>query len=78
MIHADPNSNSLDPSKGDMHNRQGLSFQALWMCLTDYHMYPIYVIGLSWLIPTVPMQSYITLNLVSTPMLRKLLLIEYP
>jgi hypothetical protein len=52
-----------DPSKGDMHNRQGLSLSAFKACATDYHMYPIYLIGLSWLIPTVPMQGYITLNM---------------
>lgn len=54
-----------DPSKGDMHNRQGLSFSAFYYCITDYHMFPIYLIGLSWLIPTVPMQGYITLNMVT-------------
>lgn len=54
-----------DPSKGDMHNRQGLSFTAFYMCITDYHMWPIYLIGLSWLIPTVPMQAFITLNMVT-------------
>lgn len=52
-----------DPSKGDMHNRQGLSWSAFKACLSDYHMWPIYAIGLSWLIPTVPMQGYITLNM---------------
>lgn len=30
-----------DPSKGDMHNRQGLSWSAFRMCLGDYHMWPI-------------------------------------
>ena len=68
-----------DPSKGDMHNRQGLSWSAFRMCLGDYHMWPICkqgqqalgipadsvvdLIGLSWLIPSVPMQGYITLNM---------------
>tara|TARA_R110002003_G_scaffold191_13_gene14800 strand:- start:182 stop:1579 length:1398 start_codon:yes stop_codon:yes gene_type:complete len=52
-----------DPSKGDMHNRQGLSFTMLWQCLTDYHMWPIYLLGLSWLIPSTPMSSYLTLQL---------------
>jgi hypothetical protein len=42
-----------DPSKGDMHNREGLSLGMLWECLSDYHMWPVYLIGLSWLIPTV-------------------------
>lgn len=46
-----------DPSKGDMHNRQALSFPMLWECARDYHMWPIYLLGLSWLIPTVPISS---------------------
>ncbi|KAH8730577.1 major facilitator superfamily domain-containing protein [Phaeosphaeriaceae sp. PMI808] len=52
-----------DPSKGDMHNRQGLSIRMLWECLNDFHMWPIYLIGLSWLIPTQPMTSYLTLQM---------------
>lgn len=52
-----------DPSKGDMHNREGLDFQDLWLCLTDYHMWPIYLMGLSWLIPNSPVQAYLTLQL---------------
>ncbi|KAL1600959.1 hypothetical protein SLS59_005624 [Nothophoma quercina] len=52
-----------DPSKGDMHNRQGLSFPMLWECLKDYHMWPIYLIGLSWTIPFTPVSSYLTLQL---------------
>lgn len=52
-----------DPSKGDMHNRQGLSLTMLWECIADYHMWPIYLLGLSWLIPTTPVSSYLTLQL---------------
>jgi hypothetical protein len=37
----------------------------LWECLKDYHMWPIYLIGLSWTIPTQPMTSYLTLQLKS-------------
>lgn len=47
----------------DKTNRQALSLSMFWSCLKDYHMWPIYLLGLSWLIPTVPMQAYITLNL---------------
>lgn len=54
-----------DPGKGDMHNRQGLSWGAVKAALTDYHMWPMYLIGLSWNLPVVPMQGYITLNLVA-------------
>jgi Major Facilitator Superfamily len=52
-----------DPSKGDMHNRQALSLTMIWQCLTDVHMWPIYLIGLSWLIPNNPITSYLTLQL---------------
>ncbi|KAF1815589.1 phthalate transporter [Eremomyces bilateralis CBS 781.70] len=52
-----------DPSKGDMHNREGLNPQEIWLCLTDYHMWPIYLMGLSWLIPNHPMTAYLTLQL---------------
>jgi hypothetical protein len=52
-----------DPSKGDMHNRQGLSVDMLWECIKDYHMWPIYLIGLTWSIPTQPITSYLTLQL---------------
>ncbi|KAK4634420.1 hypothetical protein CLAFUW4_01239 [Fulvia fulva] len=54
-----------DPSKGDMHNRQELNLGMLWQCLKDYHMWPIYLIGLSWMIPAVPMNNYLTLQLKS-------------
>ncbi|CAI6259293.1 unnamed protein product [Periconia digitata] len=52
-----------DPSKGDMHNRQALSISMFWQCLKDYHMWPIYALGFTWLIPTTPMTSYLTLQL---------------
>ena len=52
-----------DPSKGDMHNRQALSPKALWRSLSDYDMWPIYLLGLSWLIPNNPMTQYLTLQL---------------
>jgi hypothetical protein len=52
-----------DPSKGDMHNRQGLSFRMLWECLQDYHMWPIYIIGITWLIPNTPATAYLTLQI---------------
>ncbi|KAF2730010.1 MFS general substrate transporter [Polyplosphaeria fusca] len=52
-----------DPSKGDMHNRQALSITMFWHCIKDYHMWPIYLIGVLWLIPNTPMQAYLTLQL---------------
>ena len=35
----------------------------LWNCLKDYHMWPVYLVGLSWTIPNTPPTSYLTLNL---------------
>jgi len=52
-----------DPGKGDMHNRQGLSWSAFTASITDYHMWPIYLIGVSWSMPTIPIQGYTTLIL---------------
>ncbi|MCJ1275895.1 hypothetical protein MMC21_003700 [Puttea exsequens] len=52
-----------DPSKGDMHNREALSPRQLWYSLSDYDMWPIYLLGLSWLIPNNPMTQYLTLQL---------------
>ncbi|KAK9245140.1 major facilitator superfamily domain-containing protein [Lipomyces tetrasporus] len=52
-----------DPSKGDMHNRQSLDFQMFWRSLTDYDLWPIYIIGLMFFIPSSPVDTYLTLTL---------------
>ncbi|KAF3923188.1 hypothetical protein ABW20_dc0109463 [Dactylellina cionopaga] len=52
-----------DPGKGSMHNRQALSLRLLWESFTDYDMWPIYLMGLSWQIPMAPMAAYLSLQL---------------
>ncbi|GAB1217902.1 hypothetical protein ATERTT37_007145 [Aspergillus terreus] len=52
-----------DPSKGSMHNRQAVTPKLLWESLKDYHMWPIYMLGLVWMIPTTPSTNYLTLQL---------------
>ncbi|KAJ3536917.1 hypothetical protein NM208_g6518 [Fusarium decemcellulare] len=52
-----------DPSKGDMHNRQAVDFKLLWKSLCDYDLWPIYIIGLTFLIPAGPPDAYLTLTL---------------
>ena len=52
-----------DPSKGDMHNRQAVTPKLLWQSFLDWEMWPIYLIGLSFLIPSHPITSYLTLQL---------------
>ena len=52
-----------DPGKATMHNRQAISPGLLWASLTDYDMWPIYLIGLTWTIPFTPSTSYLSLTL---------------
>ncbi|KAL4810206.1 major facilitator superfamily domain-containing protein [Aspergillus unguis] len=54
-----------DPSKGTMHNRQAVTPKMLWNALRDYDMWPIYLIGLTWMIPNTPATSYISIQLKS-------------
>ncbi|KAJ5798089.1 uncharacterized protein N7503_007385 [Penicillium pulvis] len=54
-----------DPSKGGMHNRQAVTPKMLWSALKDYDMWIIYLLGLTWMIPSVPTSSYISLELKS-------------
>ncbi|KAF2805530.1 MFS general substrate transporter [Mytilinidion resinicola] len=52
-----------DPSKGGMHNRQALTLSMVKDCLTDWHMLPIYLLAVSFQIPTNPLTAYLTLQL---------------
>jgi hypothetical protein len=52
-----------DPSKGDMHNRQAITLPMLWRSLKDYDLWPIYIIGMLFEIPTAPPKAYLSLSL---------------
>ncbi|KIK70542.1 hypothetical protein GYMLUDRAFT_32584 [Collybiopsis luxurians FD-317 M1] len=52
-----------DPSKSDMHNREGLSIAAIWKAVRDWRMWPIYLLGLTHMMPVGPPQNYLTLSL---------------
>ncbi|KAF8493574.1 allantoate permease [Gautieria morchelliformis] len=52
-----------DPTKGDMHNRQGLSLRCLFQTALDYDLYPLYILGVMVGIPTSPPETYLTLSL---------------
>lgn len=54
-----------DPSKGSMHNRQGIDWIGFKKSLGDYDMWPLYGLGLIFLIPSYPVANYLTLELKS-------------
>ncbi|KAG8700735.1 hypothetical protein FRC09_005786, partial [Ceratobasidium sp. 395] len=52
-----------DPTKGDMHNRQGLGLKDFWASITDYDNWGLYLLGLCVYIPPTPPLTYLTLTL---------------
>ncbi|KAK0465495.1 major facilitator superfamily domain-containing protein [Desarmillaria tabescens] len=52
-----------DPSKSDMHNREGLSVKNIFKALQDWRMWPLYSLGLTHMMPVGPPQTYLTLSL---------------
>ncbi|KAJ8089387.1 hypothetical protein PM082_014635 [Marasmius tenuissimus] len=49
-----------DPSKGDMHNRQGVNLGRLWKAINDYDLWPLYLLGLTVYIPPNPPANYLS------------------
>ncbi|KZT08560.1 MFS general substrate transporter [Laetiporus sulphureus 93-53] len=52
-----------DPTKSDMHNREGLALTRLIQILRDWKMWPLYILGFTHMIPVNPPQTYLTLSL---------------
>ncbi|KAI0074256.1 MFS general substrate transporter [Panus rudis PR-1116 ss-1] len=52
-----------DPSKSDMHNRQGLELKKIWQIIRDWRLWPIYILGLLFFVPVSPPETYLTLSL---------------
>ena len=52
-----------DPGKGDMNNRAGLSMRDLWDACRDVDLWPLYFIGVVFMIPQSTPDQYITLTL---------------
>jgi len=52
-----------DPTKSSMHNREGLSLKDLWLSITDYDLWPLYLLGLITFIAPTTVGAYFTLTL---------------
>ncbi|KAI0756304.1 MFS general substrate transporter [Daedaleopsis nitida] len=52
-----------DPTKSDMHNREGLTIKAIAKVFMDWRMWPVYILGLLHMVPVQPPQTYLTLIL---------------
>ena len=48
-----------------MVSRQAVTLRLLWQALKDYDMWPIYLLGLTWIIPNQCATAYLTLTLKS-------------
>jgi len=49
-----------DPTKGDMHNREGLTLKRMWLALKDYDMWPLYIM---WVASVASFTSFIYLGI---------------
>lgn len=52
-----------DPTKSTMHNRQALDVKTIWRCVANYHMYPLYLIGLTFGLGAYPINQYFQLSM---------------
>ena len=52
-----------DPSKSDMHNRQAVSVKQFFQALSDYDIWPLLLVSLTFQFPQFPMSNYVNLIL---------------
>ncbi|UZJ53608.1 hypothetical protein CBS101457_002928 [Exobasidium rhododendri] len=54
-----------DPTKSSMHNREGLTLTSVWLSLTDFDLWPLYLLGLLTFLAPATVNAYFTLILKS-------------
>lgn len=52
-----------DPTKGDMNNRTAVTLKGLWQIITNYDLWPIFIVGIFAWIPFQPTANYLSLML---------------
>ena len=52
-----------DPSKSDMHNRQAVSVKQFFQALSDYDIWPLLLVSLTFQFPQFPMSNYVNIIL---------------
>ncbi|CDK27788.1 unnamed protein product [Kuraishia capsulata CBS 1993] len=52
-----------DPSKSDMHNREGISFKQFLKTLSDFDLWPVLIMSFVFEIPQNPIKAYLNINL---------------
>ncbi|GKT67969.1 allantoate permease [Colletotrichum tofieldiae] len=52
-----------DPTKGDMNNRTAVTLKGLWGALTNFDLWPIFIVGIFAWIPFQPTANYLSLIL---------------
>ena len=52
-----------DPSKSDMHNRQAVSVKQFFQALSDYDIWPLLLVSLTFFIPYYPVSGYLNIIL---------------
>ncbi|KAF2185217.1 allantoate permease [Zopfia rhizophila CBS 207.26] len=52
-----------DPTKGDMNNRQAVTLKGIWSAITNYELWPIYLLGIAAWTPFQPTANYLSLIL---------------
>ncbi|WVQ83414.1 hypothetical protein IAT38_005555 [Cryptococcus sp. DSM 104549] len=52
-----------DHTKSSMHNREGLGFKDMWYSITDFDLWPLYLIGFMAFITPTTINAYFTLTL---------------